>query len=371
MPSRPQPNRRHTTTIQKFKTFAIEWIKLSWLDLLCMAVVGGVTTALYHAPIPTLVTRTFPITFDSSGDIIYPQWAYPYRGWIIPSWLAGLISIAIPIATYLLAQIRIKSAWDASNAIIGTVWAVTLASVFQVALKQLVGGFRPYFLDVCMPDISLAGSHNESGLNGVGFQQIMYTIGICTQPDRAKLKNAVTSFPSGHSSAALSAFGFLFLWLNAKLKVWADHKPAFWKLTLTFLPLLGAVLICGSLTIDAAHNWYDIVAGSCIGVVMAFAAYRTSYAAVWDWRFNHLPLQSKEAFRYGFDGDVNYAGQTLSGSVGWGAKREWPHGGLDSAASSTMFARSTSGIQDIAGVDGDASGRARAKRRAPVGDEAV
>ncbi|KAH7141297.1 hypothetical protein B0J13DRAFT_585706 [Dactylonectria estremocensis] len=349
-----------TNTTQKLRVFAIQWIKLTWLDLLVMALIGGATVGLYHAPIPALVTRTFPITFDSSGDIIYPQWAYPYRGWIIPSWLSGLISIAVPILVYLAAQVRIKSAWDASNAIVGTVWAVILGSVFQVALKQLVGGFRPYFLDVCQPDISLAGERNRTGLDGVGFQQIMYTIDICTQKDYAKLKNAVTSFPSGHSTAAFAGFGFLFLWLNAKLKVWADHKPAFWKLALNFVPLLGAVLICGSLTIDAAHNWYDIVAGAAIGIVMAFAAYRTSYAAVWDWRFNHLPLQQRDTFRYGFDGDVNYAGQTLSGSVGWGAKRDWPHGGLDSAASSTMFARRTS-----------ASGQTRTKRRAPLGDEAV
>ncbi|KAF7542406.1 hypothetical protein G7Z17_g11603 [Cylindrodendrum hubeiense] len=373
MPSLPQPNRRRATTLttQKLKAFAIQWLKLTWLDLLFMALIGGATLALYHSPIPALVTRTFPIAFDSSGDIIYPQWAYPYRGWIIPSWLAGLISIAIPIVIYIIAQIRIKSAWDASNAIIGTTWAVILASIFQVTLKQLVGGFRPYFLDVCMPDISLAGSRNDSGLNGVGFHQIMYTIDICTQPDHAKLKNAITSFPSGHSTAAFASFGFLFLWLNAKLKVWADHKPAFWKLCLTFLPILGAVLICGSLTIDAAHNWYDIVGGSCIGIIMAFAAYRTSYAAIWDWRFNHLPLQPKDAFRYGFDGDIDYAGQTLSRSVGWGAKREWPHGGLDSAASSTMFARRTSGIQNLIDVDADVPGQSRPKRRTPVGDEAV
>ncbi|KAK7426421.1 hypothetical protein QQZ08_007015 [Neonectria magnoliae] len=373
MPSLPQPNRRRaaTTKTQKIRKFAVQWFRLTWLDLLCMAVVGGAAMALYHSPIPTLVTRTFPVTFDVSGDIIYPQWAYPYRGWIIPSWLSGVISIATPFAFYLLAQIRLKSAWDASNAIIGTTWAVILASVFQVALKQLVGGFRPYFLDVCMPDISLAGSHNKTGLNGVGFHQVMYTIDICTQTDHAKLKNAITSFPSGHSTAAFAGFGFLFLWLNAKLKVWADHKPSFWKLSLTFLPLLIAVLIAGSLTIDAAHNWYDIVAGSTIGIVMALAAYRTSYAAVWDWRFNHLPLQQKEAFRFGFDGDLDYASQTLSASVGWGAKRDWPHGGLDSAASSTVFARRTSGIQDVSDVDVDVLGQSRTKRRAPVGDEAV
>ncbi|KAI5458536.1 hypothetical protein BGZ63DRAFT_513682 [Mariannaea sp. PMI_226] len=335
----PSPHPRRPT-----RAFIIRWFWLNWTDLLAMAIVGGITMALYHAPISLLIPRTFPITFDKSGDIIYPEWAYPDRGWIVPSWIDGLITLTVPFLTYVLAQYRIKSAWDASNAIVGTTWAVILASLFQVTLKQLVGGFRPYFLDVCMPDVSRAKHHNATGLNGVGFQHIMYTIEVCTQPDRAKLKNAITSFPSGHASATCAGFGFLFLWLNAKLKVWADHKPAFWKLTLTFVPLLGATLLCGTLTIDAAHNWYDIVAGAVIGLVSSYAGYRTCYAAVWDWRFNHLPLRQKEAFTYKDEEDCD-ASRTLSRSAGWGTKREWLQGGLDSATSSTTFARRTSGTQ--------------------------
>lgn len=244
-----------------------------------------------------------------------------------------------------------------------------MASLFQVILKQLVGGFRPYFLDVCMPDISRAPSHNASGLNGVGFQQVMYTIEVCTQPDASRLQNAITSFPSGHSTAAFAGFGFLFLWLNAKLKVWADHKPAFWKLLLTFVPVLAAVLIAGSLTIDAAHNWYDIIGGSLIGIIMAYASYRTCYAAVWDWRFNHLPLQQQETFRYGFDGDLDYAAQTLSASVGWGVKKDWPRESLDSIASSNVF--EGNGAQDATGLDTGPSSQTRTQRRGLVGDEVV
>lgn len=273
---------------------------------------------------------------------------------------------------YLVAQIRIKSAWDASNAILGTTGAVVLASLFQVIIKQLIGGFRPWFLDVCMPDISRAKTHNTTGLNGVGFQKVMYTIDVCTQPNKRLLKTAITSFPSGHTTAAFAGFGFLFLWLNAKLKVWADHKPAFWKLTLTILPVLGAVMIACSLTIDAAHNWYDIVAGAFIGCFVALASYRTSYAAIWDWRFNHIPLQQEEAFCYGFEGDRKFVSQTLAGSAGWGNvdnKKAWPHSGLDSAASSAIFARRTSGIQQ---VDDDINGSGQpTQRRAPVGDDIV
>ncbi|GKU03721.1 phosphatidic acid phosphatase beta [Fusarium langsethiae] len=347
------------------KAFLRKWLKVNYQDLLCMAFVGALAYGIYHSPV--IITRTFPITFDAtSGDIVYPQWAYPDRGWIIPAWLSGLISIALPIITYIVAQIRIKSVWDASNAIIGTVWSVTLASLFQVTLKQLVGGFRPYFLDVCMPDISLAKTHNKTGLNGVGFYQIMYTTEICTQPDQSRIQNAITSFPSGHTTAAFAGFGFLFLWLNAKLKVWADHKPAFWKLSLTFIPVLAAVLIAGSLTIDAAHNWYDILGGGFIGIIMAFASYRSTYASVWDWRFNHLPLQETESFRYGFDGDLDYAAQTLSMAAGWGGKKvRLPESSSGPAISTESTLRS--GAEEIENLDANT----RRKRRGPVGEEAV
>lgn len=271
---------------------------------------------------PFHVVRTFPITFTVSGDIIFPEWAYPHRGWILPSWLSGLMSILAPILVYLLAQIRIKSAWDASNAIMGTIWSVALATLFQVSIKQLIGGFRPYFLDVCQPDISLAKTHNKTGLNAVGFQQVMYTTEICTQTDAKILKDAVTSFPSGHATAGFAGLFFLFLWLNAKLKVWADHKPALWKLTVTMIPMLSAVLIAGSLTIDAAHNWYDIVGGSTIGIFTAIASYRSTYAAVLDWRFNHVPLQEKEAFGYGSEEGSDGGLQTFTRSVGWGSGRD-------------------------------------------------
>ncbi|UNI17915.1 hypothetical protein JDV02_004222 [Purpureocillium takamizusanense] len=302
------------------KAFVRQWMELNWADCLWMLTAGAVAIAVYYSPVP--LTRTFPVTFNGSGDVVYPDWAFPYRGgWIIPAWASGLASIGGPIAVYILAQAWIRSAWDASAAVMGTAWAVILGSLFQVILKQLCGGFRPYFLDVCQPDLSSAFKHNHTGLNAVGFQRIMYTIEVCTQPDAQKLKTAITAFPSGHSTAAFAGFGFLFLWLNAKLKVWADHRPAFFKLLLTILPILLACLIACSLTIDAAHNWWDIVAGSLIGAIMALASYRATYAAVWDWRFNHVPLVTGEAFPY--DGEVDHAAGTWTRSAGWGRKREW------------------------------------------------
>ncbi|KAK1970015.1 PAP2 superfamily protein [Colletotrichum sublineola] len=302
--------------------FFLAWLRITWCDIFVLSALGGAALGIFNAPLAAV--RNFPITFDGSGEIVYPQFAYPDRGWIIETWLSALLSLSIPIAVILLAQFRVRSFWDVSNGIIGLVFSVLLGTVIQVVTKQLIGGFRPYFLAVCMPDISRATTNNATGLNAVGFEQVMYSVDVCTQPDSKKLKNAMASFPSGHSTAAFASYVYLFLYLNAKLKVWADYRPALWKIAITFAPLLGALLIACSLTIDQAHNWYDIVVGSAIGTTVAFGSYRGCYAAVWDWRFNHIPLQPRNQLDYSPEDGTGYRNFVFTRSVGWGQTGEGP-----------------------------------------------
>jgi membrane-associated phospholipid phosphatase len=230
-----------------------------------------------------------------------------------------------------LAQVRIRSFWDFNNAVLGLLYSVILGSLFQVIIKILIGGFRPIFLDVCQPDISLARNHNTTGLNGVGFHSIMYTAEICTNPNKDAIKNAMTSFPSGHSTTAFASYVFLFLWMNAKLKVWANFHASFYWLAALLAPLLGATLMAACLTVDQAHNWYDVCAGSAIGTIVAFMVYRVSYAAVWDWRYNHIPLRHRAVFDYAAAASASSA-EVLERAVfvkklGWGRRRRRRAGG--------------------------------------------
>jgi diacylglycerol diphosphate phosphatase / phosphatidate phosphatase len=61
---------------------------------------------------------------------------------------------------------------------------------------------------------------------------------------------------------------------------------------------------------------YDILAGAVIGTVMAFSAYRMTYAAIWDWRINHIPLNRGAAFDFA-NPELTHA--TFTRKVGWGA----------------------------------------------------
>lgn len=207
---------------------------------------------------------------------------------------------------------------------LGLLYSLLTAAVFQVFLKWLIGGLRPHFLAVCKPVLP----EGPAVQTGSGFGQIMYQRDICTG-DRKEINDSLESFPSGHSTAAFAGFVFLYLYLNAKLKVWSNYHPALWKLVVIYAPILGATLIAGSLTIDEYHNWYDIVAGGIIGTVMAFSAYRMVYASVWDFRFNHIPLARNAPFTYG-DGEYAADGfheAMFTRKAGWGRVDAAAYGG--------------------------------------------
>ncbi|GAA5837566.1 hypothetical protein JCM9279_006790 [Rhodotorula babjevae] len=256
-----------------------QWFKQHWVDILTMAALGAVALGVYEAdPAPT---RSFAITF-ANGEIVYPQFAYPLRKNIIPIWAAALIAFFVPFVAFGLVQIRVRSFEDLNTATFGLLYSLINAATFQVFIKWLIGGLRPHFLSVCKPDLS--------GVDiGEGYGGLYFTRSVCTG-DRNEINDSLESLPSGHSTAAWAGLLFLSLYLNGKLKLFADYRPQFWKMLAFFAPLLGAFLIAGSLTIDEYHHWYDVVIGSCIGSASALAAYRMSYAAIWDFRFNHLPL---------------------------------------------------------------------------------
>ncbi|KAM0752350.1 acid phosphatase/Vanadium-dependent haloperoxidase [Meredithblackwellia eburnea MCA 4105] len=244
-----------------------------------MAALGAIGLGVYSAePAPT---RSFAVTFRD-GEIVYPQFAYPLRREIIPIWAAALIAWSVPTVLFFVCQIRVRSFEDLNCAEFGLLYSLINAAVFQVFIKWLIGGLRPHFLTVCAPVI-------DPSMIGTGFQELYFTRAICTG-DKKQINDSLESMPSGHSTAAWAGLLFLALYLNGKLKLFSDYRPQFWKMTAFFAPILGAFLISGALTIDEFHHYYDVIAGAMIGSCSALAAYRMSYASIFDFRFNHIPL---------------------------------------------------------------------------------
>lgn len=287
------------------------------------------------------------MTFNN-GEIVYPQFAYPLRKEIIPIWASALMSVLIPIAIYLICALRVRSFWDLNNAIMGTLYAIIAAAVFQVFCKWLIGGLRPHFLDVCKPAVPIGGGGGaEQAATGNGFLSIMYTPDVCTG-DIAQIRDSLESFPSGHTTAAFAGFVFLSLYLNGKLKVFSNYHPSLWKLIAIYAPILGATLIGGALTIDEFHNWYDVVAGAIIGTMFAFSAYRMMYASVWDFRFNHIPLTRDIPFTYGAGGyqgpHHSFHDAVFTRQAGWGTAE-----GMASMGGAPFDSSALGGAQGLGG----------------------
>ncbi|GAB7326957.1 hypothetical protein MBLNU13_g10912t1 [Cladosporium sp. NU13] len=297
-----------------------QWLKGTIFDIITMVIMGVIGLGVYFAP--PAPSRSFPVAF-ANGNIVYLEFAYPLRKEIVPIWAAALLAALVPIFFILIMQIRIRSFWDVNNAILGLLYSLITAAVFQVMLKCLIGGLRPHFLAVCDPDVPPFGYQS-----GTGWTRIMYDRSVC-RGDKDEIDDSLESFPSGHSTAAFAGFIYLFLYLNAKLKVFANYHPSYWKLIAVYAPVLGATLIAGALTIDEYHNWYDVVAGAIIGTAMAVSAYRVVYASVWDFRFNHVPVARHVGFGYGVTqkGYEGFREAVATRKAGWGAHEGHVFGG--------------------------------------------
>ncbi|KAF2259905.1 PAP2-domain-containing protein, partial [Lojkania enalia] len=254
------------------------FLRDNWVDLLTLLIadIGALVLWIW---VPLFTSQLFPVR--QNGGVVWPEYAYPLRREYIPTWLSAVISFFVPFAVMGLASIfLIGSFYDANSAIMGLGYALSASTLFQSFMKLFIGGLRPHFLSVCDPILPSPGR---------GFGSLFYDRDICTGEDR-HIREALMSFPSGHSSAAFAGFGFLVLWLNAKFKIFANRQTRCWQLLVFSAPILVAVCIAGSKIVDRWHHPGDIIAGGIIGSIFAVLAYRMRYRAVWDWRYNHTPL---------------------------------------------------------------------------------
>jgi membrane-associated phospholipid phosphatase len=199
-------------------------------------------------------------------------------------------------------------------------YALATTTLFQSVLKIFIGGLRPHFLDVCQPP-------QIPAFSGQGYKNIWRTSAdVCTGNPK-RIREAQMSFPSGHSAAAFAGFGVLALYLNAKFKIFGNHKheniehleqtalphtnadtqtasmkdkaeskeyiqsaqTPHWKMLMFVAPWLIASTLAMSKVADYWHHPTDVLAGALLGTAMAHMAYRMAYKGVYDCRVNHIP----------------------------------------------------------------------------------
>lgn len=275
--------------ISNVPTFG-QWIRDIWADLLTIIILGAIALALNSIDAVGSKARKF-IIWDEQGNFVNYDIGFNRQHNIIPIWLSAFLSVIIPTVVFLVSQLRIRSFYDLHVAFWANIWSIVVASIFQVFNKLLIGGVRPHFLDVCQPDPSIRPG------DGVGFHGLYFTSEICRGPNKRWINDALKSWPSGHTSVAFGGFMLLSLYINGHYKVFSDERAALWKITIFFMPILGACLIGGAMILDHSHQWYDVLGGAVIGICTSFACYRASYASVFDHRFNHIPLPRKGSWK--------------------------------------------------------------------------
>lgn len=69
------------------------------------------------------------------------------------------------------------------------------------------------------------------------------------------------------------------LYLAAKLHV-LDQRGEVWRTVIVLIPTLAAAMIAGSRIIDARHHPFDVLFGSALGILVAWASYRQYFPPV-------------------------------------------------------------------------------------------
>lgn len=144
--------------------------------------------------------------------------------------------------------------------------SVTVTGFITDFLKNFIGRLRPDFLDRCRPR---EGTPTD----------VYVDSSVCTNTDLKVIHDGFKSIPSGHTSMAFACFYFLSLWLAGQFGVFS-HSSRFLALgnTIKALLCLGPILFASyvalSRTEDYRHRGSDIIAGTLIGVIVAWISYR-------------------------------------------------------------------------------------------------
>ncbi|XP_036322562.1 phospholipid phosphatase 5 isoform X1 [Rhagoletis pomonella] len=155
------------------------------------------------------------------------------------------------------------------------VWTLALGlnGLVTSLLKITVGRHRPDFFYRCFPDgIEVL----NNGTNADGSMDWYNCTG-----DIRQISEGRKSFPSGHASFSFVGFGFIAIYVGAKLHALnARGRGQSWRLCVTLLPIILAALIAVSRTCDYHHHWEDVFVGSLIGLSITYIVYRQYYPSV-------------------------------------------------------------------------------------------
>ncbi|XP_037049001.1 putative phosphatidate phosphatase [Bradysia coprophila] len=199
-----------------------------------------------------------------------PSLSYPYKTASIPQeWLnisAYVCSVLIWVIELTLESLNGRT--DLKKRLLRTTvrclqWIVyyyttlMILNIFLILLKNLVGGLRPMFLQLCQPDLAVNCTVGQ-------FIDSDYE---CTNPVTTELLlfEIRRSFPSGHAMASVYITVFFMRYLEARF--------AKFRVTLTavhFVCSIWIVVSSVSRITEHYHHVWDVIAGIILALPFVF-----------------------------------------------------------------------------------------------------
>ncbi|XP_059177678.1 phospholipid phosphatase 1-like [Physella acuta] len=138
--------------------------------------------------------------------------------------------------------------------------------IFTDTIKYSVGRLRPHFLDLCKPDF---GKFNCTSEHGTPRYVLDYECTNTGVSDKL-MTDSRMSFPSGHASTSVYSAIFVVLYLQMRMQLKISHllRPV-----LQMGILIPATLCCVSRVTDHKHFATDVLAGACLGSVLAWLVF--------------------------------------------------------------------------------------------------
>ncbi|CEF60089.1 Phosphatidic acid phosphatase type 2/haloperoxidase domain-containing protein [Strongyloides ratti] len=146
--------------------------------------------------------------------------------------------------------------------IVNFMWGLILLCSFLNIIKVSVGRHRPYFLEICKPDVlkNQTCSDHSYILN--------YT---CTGTNIGLIKESSLSFPSGHSAISFFAATFFFLYVQNRMIF--IRRCYLLKSVIQFTAVVLAAFTAVSRIFDYHHHPEDVAVGTIIGILFGYYFY--------------------------------------------------------------------------------------------------
>lgn len=144
--------------------------------------------------------------------------------------------------------------------LLGLLFCLAMTITFIDVAKIIIGNQRPDFIARCIPK------------PGTPQHQLSRVLEVCTNTNMSMVWEGCKSTPSGHSGLSFAGLGFLAIYMHLLIKNHYASRQPLLKFT-PAIPILVAMLIAYSRIIDHKHHWFDVIAGSSIGMLFAAFAY--------------------------------------------------------------------------------------------------